>query len=102
MIVVGGDFTNKNDTIKNCAVTTDGGYTWQMPEISPNGYRSCVEYLRNNSWITCGLNGVDITMDDGKNWKQISKESFHVVRKAKKGKSVYLAGNDGRIGKLLF
>lgn len=101
MIVVGGDFTKKDDPTKNCVITKDGGLTWKFPTTSPNGYRSCVEYLSKKTWITCGLNGVDISNDDGDNWKSISTESFHVVRKAKKGTSVYFAGNNGKIGKLI-
>ncbi|MEO9004722.1 MAG: YCF48-related protein, partial [Ginsengibacter sp.] len=46
MIVVGGDFTKKNDTLKNCAITHDGGDTWVLPDKLPSGYRSCVEYLQ--------------------------------------------------------
>jgi photosystem II stability/assembly factor-like uncharacterized protein len=98
MIVVGGDFLKKDDNHKNCAITKDGGNTWFEPKISPAGYRSCVEYLNKNIWITCGLNGADITEDDGATWKNFSRESFHVCRKAKKGKAVFFAGN-GRVGK---
>ncbi len=101
MIVVGGDFTKKDDTLKNCIITTDGGITWISPKTSPTGYRSCVEYLQKNTWITCGLNGVDISDDNGMNWKNISNESFHVCRKAKKGNVVFFAGNGGRVGKLV-
>ncbi len=101
MIVVGGDFLEKDSTDKNCTITKDGGRSWFQPKISPTGYRSCVEYLSKNKWITCGLNGVDISNDDGIKWKSISKESFHVCRKAKKGNSVYFAGNNGRVGKLI-
>ncbi|HEY8659666.1 MAG TPA: oxidoreductase [Hanamia sp.] len=101
MIVVGGDFTTKDATTKNCAFTKDGGNTWVTPRIPPSGYRSCVEYLHKDEWITCGLNGVDISIDNGDNWKPISKESFHVCCKAKKGKSVYFAGNGGKVGKMI-
>ena len=101
MIVVGGDFTKKDDTTKNCVITNDGGLTWQFPINPPKGYRSCVEYLSEKKWITCGLNGVDISNDDGKNWAPLSTESFHVVRKAKKGEAVFFAGNKGKIGKLI-
>ncbi len=101
MIVVGGDFTEKDATEKNCAITTDGGATWVSPKTPPTGYRSCVEYLSGKKWITCGLNGADISEDNGMNWKIISKESFNVCRKAKKGNAVYLAGNGGKIGKLV-
>ena len=101
MIVVGGDFMQKNDTTKNSIFSLDGGLTWTYPQTPPGGYRSCVEYLFEKTWITCGLNGVDMSTDEGKNWKSISTESFHVVRKAKKGSAVFLAGNGGRIGKLV-
>ncbi len=99
-IVVGGDFTTPDSTYKNCVITKDAGKTWAQPDIQPNGYRSCVEYLNKKNWITCGLNGVDITNDDGNTWKSISKKSFNVCRKAKKGMAVFLAGN-GKIGKLI-
>jgi photosystem II stability/assembly factor-like uncharacterized protein len=99
-IVVGGDFTQKDSTGRNCVITTDGGTTWTAPVTPPAGYRSCIEYIIKDQWITCGLNGVDISTDDGMNWKELSKEGFHVVRKAKKGHAVYFAGN-GRIGKMI-
>lgn len=102
LIAVGGDFLQKNDTDKNCVITNDGGYTWHYPKIPPSGYRSCVEYLHKNTWITCGLNGVDISNDNGETWSKISDQSFHVVRKSKKGKAVYFAGNNGKIGKLKY
>jgi hypothetical protein len=100
IIVVGGDFTTKDSTTKNCCITTDGGKTFTVPEIPPHGYRSCVEYLQKKNWLSCGLNGVDYSYDDGKTWTWISKESFHVCKKAKKGKAVFFAGN-GKIGKLV-
>ncbi len=100
LMVVGGDFNAKDSVYKNCFITTDAGKTWMAPDIPPHGYRSCVEFLGGKKWITCGLNGVDYSMDDGKTFTWIAKEGFHVVRKAKKGKAVYFAGSGGRIGKL--
>lgn len=99
MMIVGGDFTAKDSVGGNCAFTLDAGKTWQ-PVASPSGYRSCVEWIGRNAWITCGLNGVDYTKDDGKTFFSISKDGYHVCRKAKKGKSVFFAGGGGRIGKL--
>ena len=100
ILVVGGDFLQKDVTTGNCIYSRDGGKTWLQPETPPSGYRSCVEYLSGKKWLTCGLNGVDISSDDGANWQKISNESFHVCRKAKKGTTVYFAGADGRVGKL--
>ena len=100
MIVVGGDFTADSYTQKNCFYTTDSGKTWKAPKTPPHGYRSCVEFLSEKDILTCGLNGVDYSSNGGKEWKWISKESFHVCRIAKIGKSIYLAGNNGKVGKI--
>lgn len=102
MIVVGGDFNAKDDTTKNCVITMDAGSTFITPVVGPHGYRSCVEYIGKKNWVSCGLNGVDYSSDEGRNWSWISKDSFHAVRKAKKGKAVYFSGGGGRIGKLIW
>jgi len=101
MIVVGGDFNTKDSNTKNCFITKNSGKTWTAPATAPHGYRSCVEYLDKNKWISCGLNGIDFSADEGNNWDWISKESFHVCRKANKGKTVFFAGGNGKIGKLV-
>lgn len=101
LIVVGGDFNTKDSITRNCFITKNGGKTWAAPKASPHGYRSCVEYLGQNNWICCGLNGVDYSIDNGRTWYLISDESFHVCRKAKDGKSVFLAGVKGKVGKLV-
>jgi len=98
-IVVGGDFTDI-PALSNCVFTLNGGKTWNLPTRSPSGYKSCVEYISGNTWISCGLSGIDISIDNGLNWKQISKESYHACRKAKNGRAVYFSGNKSRIGKL--
>jgi photosystem II stability/assembly factor-like uncharacterized protein len=102
LIVVGGDFNAKDDTTKNCVITLDGGETFTEPVVSPHGYRSCVEYIGKKKWISCGLNGIDYSTDDGQNWAWISKDSFHAVRKAKKGQAIYFSGGGGRIAKLIW
>jgi photosystem II stability/assembly factor-like uncharacterized protein len=100
-IVVGGDFSSKDSATANCLLTSDGGNTWQAPATPPHGYRSCVEWLGKNDWISAGLNGVDYSNDEGKVWQWISKQSYHVCRKAKKGTAVFFAGGGGKIGKLI-
>ncbi|MBK8142913.1 MAG: oxidoreductase [Chitinophagaceae bacterium] len=100
MIIAGGDFNADTSVTKNCFYTTNKGKTWNEPEIAPHGYRSCVEYFSKKKVYSCGLNGVDYSKDGGKNWEWISKEGFHVVRAAKEGKTVFLAGGNGKIGKI--
>lgn len=99
IIVVGGDFNTKDSTSGNCVISTDAGQSFHTPTVGPHGYRSCVEYLWKKTWISCGLNGVDYSDDEGQNWKWISKDGFHVVRKAKNGNAVFMAGGGGRIGR---
>ena len=102
MVIVGGDFMSDSYTEKNCFISVDGGKIWKAPKTPPHGYRSCVEFLSEKDILSCGLNGVDYSFDGGKNWKWISKESFHVCRIAKTGTAIYLAGNKGVIGKLMW
>jgi hypothetical protein len=102
MVIVGGDFSNPNSDSLNCFITTNKGKTWKAPRRPPHGYRSCVEWLSKKHIITCGPTGVDYSVDAGNNWKLISKESFHVCRIAKRGAAVFLAGPDGKIGKLIY
>lgn len=97
IMIVGGDFNTKDSTYGNFLFSKNAGKKFRTAVNGPTGYRSCVEYLYKNSWITCGLNGVDITNDDGLNFRKISTDGYHVVRKAKKGKRVYLAGGAGRL-----
>ena len=102
IIVVGGDFKNDSSILSNCVYSNDGGQSWQKASTPPHGYRSCVEFLAKREIVACGLNGVDYTVNGGKNWRWISKEGFHVCRISKYGASVFLAGANGKIGKLVW
>jgi photosystem II stability/assembly factor-like uncharacterized protein len=100
--IVGGDFANESSREKNCVISKDGGESWIVPSNPPHGYRSCVEYASEEKLVTCGITGVDVSLDEGINWNNISSTGFHVCRKAKKGKLIFLAGASGRIAKLRF
>lgn len=100
-IITGGDYNNDKDTTRNCILTNDGGHTWIRPTTPPHGYRSCVIYINNKKLLCCGTSGVDLSTDSGITWRLISTNGFHVCRKAKNGKTVFLAGSNGRIAKLI-
>lgn len=100
-IIVGGDFANDKDTTLNCVLTNDGGHTWEHPTTPPHGYRSSIAYISNKKLLCCGTSGVDLSTDSGITWRLISTTGFHVCRKAKKGKTVFLAGSNGKIAKLI-
>lgn len=102
MIIVGGDYANDTATQNNCFYKGPSYAAWLRSTVPPHGFRSCVEYITNKKVICCGTSGVDYSADGGLTWQLISTESFHVVRKAKKGKTVFLAGVNGRIAKLAY
>ena len=54
-----------------------------------------------NELVACGTSGVDYSTDGGETWTLVSKDGYHVCQKAKDGKVVYLAGNNGRVAKLV-
>lgn len=101
LVVVGGDFAADTLMENNCFITKNGGKTWIAPFSPPHGYRSCVEFITKDKLICCGTSGVDLSADGGLNWQLISAEGFHVCRKAKDGKAVFLAGANGRVSRLV-
>ena len=101
MIVVGGDFSADTSAINNCFYSINRGKSWNAPKVPPHGYRSCVEYITERKLIACGTSGVDYSTDGGDTWSLITREGYHVARKAKDGNTVYLAGGSGRIAKLV-
>lgn len=102
LYVVGGDF--KNDTLvqgNSLRIRLDP-FTQSMPVFPPHGYRSSVDYIDGKRMICCGTSGVDISLDGGIHWTLLSKKSFHVCRRSKNGKAVFLAGPHGSIARLKF
>jgi photosystem II stability/assembly factor-like uncharacterized protein len=99
-IVVGGDYGQATLAENNCFITSDGGKTWSSPKSLPGGYRSCVEHIGKKEYVCTGLSGTDLSKDKGRNWSNIDQQAFNVVRKAKKGLLVLLAGDGGRVGVL--
>lgn len=104
VIIVGGDYkidtlVHHNSCIKYLPPSIPDE-TFDKNKDDVKGYRSCVEAINLNSFIACGTSGVDIYRN--KIWNNISNQSFNVVRKAKKGTAVFLAGGKGRIGRLVY
>ncbi|MES2796326.1 MAG: oxidoreductase, partial [Bacteroidota bacterium] len=63
IIIVGGDFNQKNESLDNCLISKNGGKSFSKSVKNPTGYRSCVEFINRKTAISCGLNGVDISFD---------------------------------------
>ena len=113
ILIVGGDFANDTNTYLNIVglssfltPNTDNKHLsikktlWAINKriTSPNGYKSCVTFLTNNLVVTCGTSGVDISKNKGRSWNNITRESFHVVKKQPNTNKAIFAGSGGRIG----
>jgi photosystem II stability/assembly factor-like uncharacterized protein len=100
-VIVGGDYLKDTLAVDHVFYTLNNGKTWNSPVTPTRGYRECVEYLSDNFLIATGPRGTDISVDGGKTWVAESDEPyFHVVRKARKGNLIIIAGGRGKISVL--
>ncbi|HZH29604.1 MAG TPA: hypothetical protein VEY11_02340 [Pyrinomonadaceae bacterium] len=105
-VIVGGDYTKEGESKNNAAVTRDGGRTWTIvnDNARPNGYRSCVAYVRGArgtpAWLVAvGPTGTDYSTDDGASWRSFGAEGFHTASFARA--AGWAAGEQGRIAKFI-
>jgi photosystem II stability/assembly factor-like uncharacterized protein len=98
LVTVGGDYQHDKLSDSTACYSIDGGSIWHLSKTPSSGYQSCVEYINGSIFLSTGTPGSNITTDGGKNWTQIDDKTFNVCRKAKYGKLILLAGNDGKIG----
>lgn len=98
IIGIGGDYVKDSDEDKH----------YFLFDLSSNkvnywdslGYFSCIEIFQSDVFLMCGTKGTLIHEAPFEEVKKITTLGFNVVRKAKKGKAVFLAGSKGRIAKL--
>jgi photosystem II stability/assembly factor-like uncharacterized protein len=99
-IIVGGDYQkdNNSDSVAFIQPKATSVYKKNLPLRGLSGFQSCVEYISSDTFLSTGTPGSNITTDGGKTWQKVDTASYNVCRKAKHGKLVLLAGNDGKIG----
>lgn len=99
-VAVGGDYQKSAEPAHTVATTGNGGTTWMTPGMIAGGYRSAVAFLRSKKLlIAVGTSGTDYSTDGGATWHAISNDRLNAV--ASSGASVWAAGPDGRILKLV-
>lgn len=102
-IIIGGDFANdKRSDSAILLFSLSPKVTFSQPVNPPAGYKSAVVFLSNTTVLACGTSGVDLSLDAGLNWKNISNLGFHVAVTSPDGKFGMVAGGNGRIAKVLF
>ncbi len=99
---IGGDYKVPRDYFDNYFYTTDAGHKWASASVGPPfGYRSCIRIINDKTLVACGPTGVDFATNGHKEWKKASLESFNVCM-VSKNRQVFLAGEKGKIGKLIY
>ncbi len=94
-VAVGGDSMQPEDAVGNYAITADGGKSWIAPSgAQPAGYRSAVTCRDSGFCVATGTSGSDFSSDDGKSWKEFSKEGYNAI-------GAFAVGTNGRIATLL-
>jgi len=94
-MAVGGDYKNPNQGAGTAAWSADGGETWTPALKPPHGYRSAVEWSKSlRLWIAVGLNGSDISRDDGKTWQPLDDGQWNALSLP------FAVGPGGRIARL--
>lgn len=101
-IAVGGNYRQENDTLKNAAVTVDGGRTWTLiKQNAPKGYRSAVAHVpASDIWLAAGPGGIDYSTDNGTTWILLDSLGFHAIAFGSPNVG-YASGSDGRIARIL-
>ena len=95
LVAVGGDYTKPNDSTGTAAWSTDGGLHWTAAAHPPHGYRSAVAWdSAAHVWIAAGINGSDISYDDGRTWKSLGNDNWNALSLP------FIVGPHGRIGRL--
>ena len=94
-IAVGGDFMKPEESMRNIAITEDGGKTWVAPSgPAPSGYRSAVWCRDPHICVATGTSGSDFSSDGGKSWKKFGGEGYNSI-------NGLAAGTNGRIAILV-
>jgi len=74
-VIVGGDYTQPHLKMNTTYYTFDGGKSWMNSMYPPRGYRSCV-YCVNGVFYSCGRNGIDFSLNKGKDWTPFADGAF--------------------------
>ncbi len=99
-VVVGGAYMDSTNSVRNCAITQDGGKTWKIVESQqPNGYRSCVaSHTSQKLLIAVGRTGSDISEDNGESWTSIGKEGYYSCGIA--AQTAWAVGRSGKMARM--
>jgi len=77
-VAVGGNWENP-DCDSSKIYTNNGGQTWYLSE-GIQDFRSCVTYFQDDTYISTGTSGTDISYDGGKSWTLLDSVGFNAIK----------------------
>ena len=96
--VCGGHYQETTKTGSSIALSYDNGKIWILPSGSDSvPFMECIRWISQKILISCGPPGIWRSKDSGKNWKEASKQGFHAMDIAPGSRTVWLAGNRGKV-----
>lgn len=97
--IAGGNYTQPDSGDSSYAISYDGGQHWQPYNKLP-GYGSAVAIISDSVLVACGLKGVWLTKNGGKDWATIDARPFNALLYIPRSKKLFLAGPNGTIALL--
>jgi photosystem II stability/assembly factor-like uncharacterized protein len=79
------------------ARTSDGGHTWEAAG-PPTGIRNSVQWISRRAAVAVGLDGSDLTMDEGQTWTRFDEATLLGVDRA--GSACWAVGVGGMAARL--
>lgn len=104
-VVAGGDYNKADTSIISLALTNNGGESWKEIEFNRPVFGSCVQFLSRNEILITGNPGTFKYHLKSKQLSEIktldgANAGFHTLRISHSKKVVWLAGGDGKIGRM--
>ena len=82
-IIIGGNWSEKENNSKNMAITRNGGNTWELlAEGTGPGYCSDILFVPGTGGrelLAVGTSGLWWSGDQGKNWSKLSDEGYYTA-----------------------
>lgn len=104
-LVAGGNYDKADTSIISLAITNNGGENWKKIKLDQPVFGSCVQFLSRNEILITGKPGTFRYDLKSKTLSEIKDmnynvSDFHTLRISPSKKVIWLAGSDGKIGRI--
>jgi photosystem II stability/assembly factor-like uncharacterized protein len=106
-VISGGNYEKTDTSIVSLAITKDGGKTWKAIKNKKPFFGSCVQFKSADTFFVTGHDGTFICKHKTGKISEVKDKSgtslkFHTLRFSPSGKTVWFAGDKGRIAFINF